>query len=178
MAAKKSWASLSPLESEGIGLVWAATSLHYYMHRCPSITCILDHHPLKTLMEALMETLSPRMFRAHSMLLQYIINFEWSPGQRMTDPLESLQEDAPLQHSISNITGLEPFIGVEVSDSIKAAIRVDTSYQEILKVVGTVTRKYISHLPVGHLAKELASIWGLVSKADWRGQGLGGSHPD
>ena len=61
--------------------------------------------------------------------------------------------------------GLEPFIGVEVSENIKAAIRVDTSYQEILKVVGTITRKDVSHLPAGHPAKELASIWGLVSKA-------------
>ena len=117
------------------------------------------------------------------MLLQYRINFEWCPGCRMTtcdalgcrpvyaswhslpDPLECLQEYAPLQHSILNITGLEPFICVEVSDNIKATIRVDTNYQEILKAVGMITRKDISHLPSGHPAKELTSIWGPVSKA-------------
>ena len=106
-----------------------------------------------------METLSPRMFRACLELLQYRINFKWVPGWRMSvcdalgrrpvyqswcnlpDPLKSLQEDAPLQHSIYNIMGLDPFLGVEVSDSIKEAIRVDANYQEILKAVGTITRK-------------------------------------
>ena len=129
VAAKKSWASLSPIESEAIGLVWSADSLDYYLHGCPSITCVLDHCPLKTLMEAPMETLTPRMVRARSELLQYMINFEWAPGRRMSicdalgrrpvhqswlnlpDPLESLQQDAPLQHSIYNIMGLEPYLG-------------------------------------------------------------------
>ena len=64
VAAKKLWASLSPIESECIGLVWSAKALDYYLCGCPSVTCILDHHPFKTLMEAPMETLIPCMLRA------------------------------------------------------------------------------------------------------------------
>ena len=188
VAAKRSWAGLSPIEAECIGLMWSAKSLDFYLCGCPSVKCILDHRPLKTLMEAPLETLSPRMLRAHLELLQYRISFEWQPGRRMSlcdalgrrpvykswlnlpDPLESLQQDSPLNHSISNVTGLKPFLGVEVTDSIKEAIKTDDNYQEVLKAVGTYTRKYISNLPAAHPAKELASIWSLVSKVKtvWR----------
>ena len=142
----------------------------------------LDHKALKTLMEAPLKTLSPRMLRACLELLQYRISYEWQPGRRMSladtlgrrpvykswlnlpDQLENLQQDSPLNHSISNVTGLEPFLGVEVTASIKEAIKSNDNYQEILKAVGSYMRKDISNLPAAHPAKELASIWSLISK--------------
>ena len=90
--------------------------------------------------------------------------------QKLPDPLESLQQDSPLHHSISNVTGLEPFLGVEVTTKIKDAIRADTCYQEVLEAVGKYTRKDILTLPAGHPAKELSSIWSLVSKAKARNE--------
>ena len=64
VAAKKSWKSLSPIESEAVGICWAAQSLDYYLCGAPVIRCIVDHCPLHTLMTAPLETLSPRMLQA------------------------------------------------------------------------------------------------------------------
>ena len=171
VTAKCSWARLSPIKAECIGLVWSAKSLDFYLCGCPSVKCVLDHQPLKTLMEAPLETLSPRMLRARLKLLQYRISYEWQPGRRMSladalgrrpvykswvnlpDPLETLQQDSPLNHSISNVTGIKPFLGVEVTASIKEAIKSDDNYQEILKAVGSYMRKDISNLPAAHPAK-------------------------
>ena len=61
VAAKRSWAGLSPMKAECIGLVWSAKSFDFYLHGCPSVKYVLDHRPLKTLMEAPLDTLSPRM---------------------------------------------------------------------------------------------------------------------
>ena len=82
----------------------------------------------------------------------------------MRDPLASLTEEAPLNHTILNATCLKDYIGIKVTDKVKKAIKADANYQEILKIVGTVSRKDIHSLGKNHPAKELQSIWGLVSK--------------
>ena len=81
VAAKKSWAGLSPIEVEAVGLCWSAKSLDYYLRCCPEVLCILDHKPLQTLMEAPLESLSPRMLRACLELLPYRIKYVWAPGR-------------------------------------------------------------------------------------------------
>ena len=182
VAAKKSWRSLSPLESEAVGICWAAKSLDFYLCVAPVFRCIVGHRPLQTLMRAPLETLSPRMLRAHLELLPYCIEFIWVPGRRhsicdalgrcpvyqscknLPDPLSSLTEDPPLNHVISNMTGLDDYLGIEVTDKVKEAIKADPNYQAILEKVGMVSRKDIGNLPKAHPAKELQSIWSLVSK--------------
>ena len=64
VAAKKSWKTLSPIESEAVGICWAAWSLDYYLRGAPKVRCIIDHRPLQTLMTAPLVSLSPRMLRA------------------------------------------------------------------------------------------------------------------
>ena len=54
---------------------------------------------------------------------------------------------------------------MEVTTKIKDTIRADTSYQEVLEGIGKYTRKDILTLPAVNPAKELSSIWSLVSKA-------------
>ena len=182
VAAKKSWKTLSPIESEAVGICWAARSLDYYLRGAPVVRCIVDHRPLQTLMTAPLETLSPRMLRARLELLPYRIEFVWVPGRHhsicdalgrrpvyqswknLPEPLSSLTEDPPLNHVISNVTGLDDYLGIEVTDKVKEAIKSDSNYQAILEKVGEVSRKDIGKLPKAHPAKELQSIWGLVSK--------------
>ena len=62
------------------------------------------------------------------------------------------------------MTGLDDYHGVEVTDKVKEAIKTDPNYQAILEKVGTLNRKDIGKLLKAHPAKELQSIWGLVSK--------------
>ena len=81
VAAKKSWHSLSPLESEAVGICWAAKSLDFNLRGAPVVCCIVDHRPLQTLMTAPLETLSPRMLQACLKLLPYRIKFVWVPGR-------------------------------------------------------------------------------------------------
>ena len=139
-------------------------------------------------MTAPLESLSPRMLRAHLELLPYCIEFTWVPGRRhsicdalgrhpvyqswknLPEPLSSLTEDPPLNHVISNVTGLDDYLGIEVTDKVKEAIKSDSNYQAILEKVGEVSRKYIGNLPKAHPAKELQSIWGLVSKVTMGGE--------
>ena len=61
IAAKKSWKTLSPIESEAMGICWVARSLDYYLRGAPKVRCIIDHCPLQTLMTAPLESLSLRM---------------------------------------------------------------------------------------------------------------------
>ena len=82
VAAKKSWKSLSPLESEAVRICWSAKSLGFYLCGAPVIRCIVDHCPLQTLMTAPLdlETLLPRMLRACLELSPYHIEFVLVPG--------------------------------------------------------------------------------------------------
>ena len=73
VAAKKSWKSFSPIESEAVRICCAARSLDYYLRGAPVVCCIVGHRPLQTLMTAPLETLSPRMLQAHLKLLPYCI---------------------------------------------------------------------------------------------------------
>ena len=75
--------------------------------------------------------------------------------KNLPDPLSSLTEDPPLNHVIEVI---------EVTNKVKEAIKADPNNQAILEKVGVVSRKDIGNLPKAHPAKELQSIWGLVSK--------------
>ena len=147
VAANKSWRGLSLLESECLRLCWSTQSLDYYLCGCAEVFCMLDHKPLQTLMTAPLETLSPRMLRARLELLPYRIKFVWQPGRclsicdalgrcpvyqswrNLPDPLASLTEEAPLNHTILNATCLEDYIGIEVTDKVKEAIRANTGYQ-------------------------------------------------
>ena len=182
VAAKKSWKSLSPIEAEAVGICWSARSLDYYLRGAPKVRCIIDHRPLQTLMTAPLESLSPRMLRARLELLPYRIEFIWVPGchhqicdalgrrpvyqswKNLPEPMSNLTEDLPIHHVISNVTGLDDYLGIEVTDKVKAAIKSDPNYQAILEKVGEVSRKEIGNLPRAHPARELQSIWGLCSK--------------
>ena len=128
VAAKKSWKSLSPIKYEAVGICWAEQSLDYYLRRAPVVRCIVDHCPLQILMTAPLETLSPRMLRARLKLLPYRIEIVWVPGRHhsicdvlgrcpvyqswknLPEPLSSLTEDPPLNHVISNVTGLDDYL--------------------------------------------------------------------
>ena len=123
VAAKKSWKSLSPIEAEAVGICWSARSLDYYLRGAPEVCCIIDHCPLKTLMTAPLESLSPRMLRALLKLLPYHIEFICVPGRRhqicdalgrhpvyqswknLPEPMSNLTEDPPIHHVISKCDG-------------------------------------------------------------------------
>ena len=182
VTAKKSWKSLSPIESEAVGICWSAQALDYYLRGAPKVRCIIDHRPLQTLMTAPLESLSPRMLHARLELLPYRIEFIWVPRHRhqicdalgrrpvyqswknLPEPMSNLTEDPPIHNVISNVTGLDDYLGIEVTYKVKAAIKSDPNYQAILEKVGEVSRKEIGNLPRAHPARELQSIWGLCSK--------------
>ena len=138
---RKSWKSLSPIEAEAVGICWSARSLDYYLCGAPKVRCIIDHRPLQTLMTAPLKSLSPRMLRARLELLPYRIEFIWVPGCRhqicdalgqrpvyqswknLPKPMSNLTEDPPIHHVISNVMGLDDYLGIEVTDKVKAAIK-------------------------------------------------------
>ena len=61
--AKRSWADLSPLESEVVGYWHASMSLHYCIRGAPVIYGFVDHLPFGELYDRKqMSDLSPRMF--------------------------------------------------------------------------------------------------------------------
>ena len=80
VAAKKSWASMAPIEGFG----WAVEHCSHYLKGSDKVvTMITDHSPLVAVFEKCPYYLSQRLWNVRSRMMDYRIQVSWVPGKQL-----------------------------------------------------------------------------------------------
>ena len=82
VAAKPSWANLSPLETEIVGFIQATIKLHYYISGAPVIYGYCDHKPFIQMYEDKdLQDLTPRALKLMQDLLELPFSMRYCPAK-------------------------------------------------------------------------------------------------
>ena len=85
MAAKKSWASMAPVEAEAAGIGWAVERCSHYLKGSDKIISgITDHYPLVSVFDKWVFDLSQRLWNVRSLLMDQRLEVKWVPGKQQT----------------------------------------------------------------------------------------------
>ena len=74
VAAKRSWASMAPIEAEATSIGWAVEHCSHYLKGSDKVvTIVTDHHPLVAVFDKCVFNLSQRLWNVRSHLMDYRI---------------------------------------------------------------------------------------------------------
>ena len=83
VSAKRSWASMAPIEAEATSIGWAVEHCSHYLKGSDKVvTIVTDHHPLVAVFDKCVFDLSQRLWNVRSQVMDYRIQVAWVPGKQ------------------------------------------------------------------------------------------------
>ena len=184
----RSWHSLSAIEVECAGILWATNHCRFYLRGAPMFTIVTDHLPLVKVLTGSMENLSPKLFRCVTDMLEFNYKVIWTPGKShmfvdslgQIPQLESFKDWDPLSNgeetdwenggqfgfhqSANNVTHLDQQVGLQITQTVMVAVGEDALYQRVLQEVGVRSKRGLRELPRDHPAQALKQVWDSLGK--------------
>lgn len=195
VAAKKSWASMAPVEAEATGLGWAVQHCsHYLKGSDKTIAVITDHYPLVSVFDKCVFDLSQRLWNVRSLIMDQRLEVRWVPGKQQA-AADALGRNPVWPGTAENAEGEDYDSGYEEAcyvareyresrmfeeelsdpmlEELFVAAKEDTAYQEVLaEVVKGLSKAQLKLLPSDHPARAMAQQWNEISVMQRRGDRL------
>ena len=179
MAAKRSLASMAPIEAEAAGIGWAMEHCsHYLKGSDKTISVVTDLYPLVAVLGKCVFDLSQRLWNVRSLLIGQRLEVKWIPGKQQVaadalgcnpvwpgtaensgeNTYDSGYEDAYYVFSeYRDSRVFEDKMCDPMVEKLFATDREDASYQEVLAVIKKgATKQQLKLLPSDHPALAMA----------------------